>query len=415
MSERHIKVKKVSAERNLKLFAFASFIRMLGVSAIDLILVIYAINLGADAILSGIAVGAFSITQVLFQIPVAKLSDKIGRKHTLLIGMSVFATGTLLCGLAQNIYHLIVFRLVQGSGAYISVIQTFIGDLFSSEKRGRAMSYYQSGVTLGYAVGLPLGGFFASLFLNLPFFVNFGFILTSIILIYIFVDDSQTFNNNMNTEKNQKINYRKKFLRNRLFLLIIFTDCLLVFVFSSLLVFSAPFAHSFGLDTFEFSIVMVGFVLMMTLGFYLGGRYSDRVSRSNTIFFGLLIAGCFLLTLSIINTPIELVLIGAGVFLGIGIVWPTIPALVLDSIPESCRATGISIYNVFRYSSNALGPIIIGYIIGIFSLSPDDLGQGIRVSYLISGIIYFLACLVVFFFLRKYERGRKIACNSNES
>ena len=66
-----------------------------------------------------------------------------------------------------------------------------------------------------------------------------------------------------------------------------------------------------------------------------------------------------------INTPIEFVLIGEGVFLGI--IWPTVPVSVLDSISESCRVTGVSIYNVLRYSSNALGPILIGYIIEIFS------------------------------------------------
>lgn len=162
---------------------------MLGISIIDFILVIYAISLGGDPFLSGIAVGMFSIAQVLFQIPVAKLSDRIGRKKTLLMGMTIYALGTFLCGISRNIFHLIIFRFIQGSGAYISVIQAFIGDLFASEKRGRAMSYYQSGVTIGYAIGLPLGGFCASIFLNLPFFVNLGFILTSIILIYIFVDD----------------------------------------------------------------------------------------------------------------------------------------------------------------------------------------------------------------------------------
>ncbi|MHA1650664.1 MAG: MFS transporter [Candidatus Helarchaeota archaeon] len=401
-------------KKNLQILTFAAFVRMLGISIIDFILVIYAISLGGDPFLSGIAVGMFSIAQVLFQIPVAKLSDRIGRKKTLLMGMTIYALGTFLCGISRNIFHLTIFRFIQGSGAYISVIQAFIGDLFPSEKRGRAMSYYQSGVTIGYAIGLPLGGFCASIFLNLPFFVNLGFILTSIILIYIFIDDLPPLKQRLEHNYEHKINYREDFFKNKLYLLTIFTDCFVVFVFSSLLVFIAPYAQTLGLETFEFSIIMVPLVFLMTFGFFLGGRYGDRVGRSNAIFLGLSIAGTFLLIQAVVSTPFFLILIAAVVIMGIGIAWPTIPALILDSVSEQCRATGSSIYNVFRYSANALGPIIMGYIIGIFSTSPEDIGTGVRISYIISGIIYLVLCIIVFIFLRRYEMEKKRLCSSQE-
>ncbi|HUX99639.1 MAG TPA: MFS transporter, partial [Candidatus Deferrimicrobium sp.] len=336
----------ISAERNLILLSFASFVRMLGISIIDLILVIYAISLGADPFLSGLAVGAFSIAQVIFQIPMAKLSDRIGRKKTLLIGMSIFALGTLLCGIAQNISQLILFRLVQGSGAYISVIQAFIGDMFPSGSRGKAMSYYQSGVTLGYAIGLPLGGFFASLFLNLPFFVNFGLIIVSMIFIQFFVRDPEFLKVNHTVESNdkpvQKIDYKREFFQNRLFLLTTFVDCLLIFVFSSLLVFLAPFGHSLGLSTFEISMITLVLVLIMTLGFFIGGRYSDRTGRSNLILIGISIAACALLIQGLSKTPLNFIFTATFLIFGIGLAWPTVPALIMDSVSEPCRATGTS-------------------------------------------------------------------------
>lgn len=226
-NEPHPEEKQEFADRNLKILSFAAFIRMLGISIVDLILVIYATSLGADAFFSGIAVGAFSITQVVFQIPIAKLSDRIGRKGALLIGMSIFATGTILCGFAANIEQLIIFRLVQGSGAFISVMQAFIGDMFPSN-RSRAMSYYSSGVTLGYAVGLPLGGVFISVVLNLPFFFHFTLIIISMLVIYFFVEElprSQTEKN----DETHKINYREEILRNPLFLFTTLVDSLSIF------------------------------------------------------------------------------------------------------------------------------------------------------------------------------------------
>jgi len=401
-----------SASKALLPLAFASFTRMLGVSIVDLILVLYAVNLGADAFLSGIAVGAFSIAQVLLQIPMGRLSDKIGRKKTIQLGVLIYAIGTGMCGFAQNIYQLIAFRFLAGSSAYIAVIQAFLGDLFGSKERGRAMSYYSAGVTLGYAVGLPLGGLLASLFLNLPFFVNFLLAMVSFTLIHFFVDEPSGERKGKLNNNGTKINWRDLF-RNRLFLVTIGTDCLAIFVFSSLLVFITPFGRSFGYSTYDFSLIMVLLVLIMITGFIIGGKYSYRLGRSNTILIGFLIAGPLLLAQTFVTTPIGLVVIAAFLIFGIGLAWTNMPALILDSVSDpACRATATSIYNTIRFISNAIGPVVMGYVIGLYSPDPSDLSAGIRVSYLISGTIYLVACFIVFFFLRKYERQNRTICES---
>jgi len=401
-----------SSSKALLPLAFASFTRMLGVSIVDLILVLYAVNLGADAFLSGIAVGAFSIAQVLLQIPMGRLSDKIGRKKTIQLGVLIYAIGTGMCGFAQNIYQLIAFRFLAGSSAYIAVIQAFLGDLFGSKERGRAMSYYSAGVTLGYAVGLPLGGLLASLFLNLPFFVNFLLAMVSFTLIHFFVDEPSGERKGKLNNNGTKINWRDLF-RNRLFLVTIGTDCLAIFVFSSLLVFITPFGRSFGYSTYDFSLIMVLLVLIMITGFIIGGKYSYRLGRSNTILIGFLIAGPLLLAQTFVTTPIGLVVIAAFLIFGIGLAWTNMPALILDSVSDpACRATATSIYNTIRFISNAIGPVVMGYVIGLYSPDPSDLSAGIRVSYLISGTIYLVACFIVFFFLRKYERQNRTICES---
>ncbi|NVM28549.1 MAG: MFS transporter [Candidatus Helarchaeota archaeon] len=398
--------KDISAMRNLNILSFAAFVRMLGVGLVNLILAIYALELVGDVFLSGIAVGAFSITQVVFQIPIAKLSDRIGRKNTLLIGMGIFATGTLLCGVSQTIYQLIIFRLIQGSGAYISVIQALLGDLFPSEKRGRAMGRYIAAMTVGYAVGLPLGGIFVDI-PNYAFFLHFGVILISMALIYFFINESP-----ISRVKKQevKINYRQEIFKNRLFLFTVLVDCLSIFVFASLLAYIALFALSLGIEASIFSIFMIPLVLLMTLGFFLGGKYSDQIGRSKMILIGFSVAGPLILVQSIITTPVQLVIIAGILVFGLGLAWPTLQALIIDSVSEPCRATGTSVYNTFRYTSNALGPIIMAYIIGVYSPSPENIGPGIRVSYLISGIIYIIAFFLVLIFLRRFEKERHQVC-----
>jgi MFS family permease len=111
------------------------------------------------------------------------------------------------------------------------------------------------------------------------------------------------------------------------------------------------------------------------------------------------------------KTSLTFIFTGSFLIFGIGLAWPTVPALIMDSVSESCRATGTSIYNSFRYTFNALGPIVMGAVIQAFSTSPLDLGPGIRVSYFISGVIYSVVCILVFFFLRKYEKDKIAGCN----
>jgi MFS family permease len=233
------------------------------------------------------------------------------------------------------------------------------------------------------------------------------------LVIYFFVHEDRT-HLVKNKEKKVKIDYKKEIFRNKLFLLTTLVDCLSVFVFASLLVFMQTFGASLGIALEHFSFVMIPLVLVMTIGFFIGGRYSDRVGRSNMILIGFIIAGSMLLLQSLANSVVELIVIAAISVLGIGIAWPTIPALIIDSVSEPCRAAGTSVYNTFRYTGNALGPIIFGYVIALYTTVPNptpvDLAPGIRVTYVISGFIYLLAVLLVGGFVRKYEKEHRNLC-----
>lgn len=68
-----------------------------------------------------------------------KLADSIGRKPVFLFGIAVFVVGSALCGIAQNMVELILFRVIQGlgSGAVQPVAVTIIADLYTLEKRAK--------------------------------------------------------------------------------------------------------------------------------------------------------------------------------------------------------------------------------------------------------------------------------------
>jgi EmrB/QacA subfamily drug resistance transporter len=90
-----------------------------------------------------------------------KLSDLFGRRPMMMIGVSLFLLGSLLCALSQEMWQLIVFRGLQGlgAGAIFPIALSIIGDLFSPRERGRYQGLFGAVFALSSIIGPALGGF----------------------------------------------------------------------------------------------------------------------------------------------------------------------------------------------------------------------------------------------------------------
>ncbi|SMQ79384.1 drug resistance transporter, EmrB/QacA subfamily [Bacillus sp. OV166] len=106
-----------------------------------------------------------------------KLSDMYGRKKLLIIAVSIFTLGSILCGMANSISTLIIFRGVQGIGAggMIPLSMIIVGDLFTIENRGKIQAVFSSIWAISSIVGPVLGSFFVEaltwrwiFFINIP-------------------------------------------------------------------------------------------------------------------------------------------------------------------------------------------------------------------------------------------------------
>jgi EmrB/QacA subfamily drug resistance transporter len=90
-----------------------------------------------------------------------KLSDIFGRKQVYLVAMLLFMGGSVLCGQAQTMEQLILFRAVQGVGAggVLPLAFTIIGELFSLEKRARLQGLFSGVWGVSSVIGPLIGGF----------------------------------------------------------------------------------------------------------------------------------------------------------------------------------------------------------------------------------------------------------------
>jgi multidrug resistance protein len=150
-----------------KVFPLSSilFLRFLGLFLVLPVLSVYALELdGATPFLVGVIVGGYALTQAIFQVPFGTMSDKIGRKPTILFGLLVFLVGSILCAYSTDIYTLMIGRFLQGAGAIGSVVTAMIADLVEEETRGKAMAIMGGFIALSFALAMGLGPVLASHF-----------------------------------------------------------------------------------------------------------------------------------------------------------------------------------------------------------------------------------------------------------
>ncbi|HJT51988.1 MAG TPA: MFS transporter, partial [Nitrosospira sp.] len=128
-------------------------LRMLGMFIILPVFAFYAEHLpgGDNYTLIGIALGAYGLTQAILQIPFGWLSDRIGRKPVIYMGLILFAIGSFVAAAASDIYIVILGRVIQGAGAISAAVMALAADLTREEHRTKAMA----------AIGMTIGATFA--------------------------------------------------------------------------------------------------------------------------------------------------------------------------------------------------------------------------------------------------------------
>lgn len=133
-------------------------LRMLGLFLILPVFSVHASTLpgGENTALVGLALGIYGLTQCFGQLPFGMASDKYGRKRIIVIGLILFAVGSFVAAVADDIYWVIIGRAVQGAGAISAAVTALIADSTRDEHRTKAMAMVGASIGLTFAASLIL-------------------------------------------------------------------------------------------------------------------------------------------------------------------------------------------------------------------------------------------------------------------
>ncbi|MDY0179922.1 MFS transporter [Aliarcobacter skirrowii] len=166
--------------------SFIIALRFFGLFIVLPVISVYAFTLqGANATLVGIVVGGYALTQVIFQTPFGIMSDKLGRKGTIVTGLLLFAIGSFICAIAVDIFTLMLGRLLQGAGAIGAVVTAMISDVVKEEQRSKAMAIMGGFIGISFALAMGLSPLISGM-AGVPALFYITMVL-SLIAIYILV------------------------------------------------------------------------------------------------------------------------------------------------------------------------------------------------------------------------------------
>jgi len=342
-------------------------LRFFGLFLVLPLISLYAYNLeGATPFLVGVVVGGYAITQMIFQVPFGTMSDKWGRKPTIIFGIVLFGIGSLICALTNDIYMLILGRFLQGAGAIGAVVTAMISDIVKEESRGKAMAMMGGTIALSFALAMFFGPFIGGLYgMHTLFWITFVVAVVSIVILVTAVPNPPKITHSYE----EKVNY-VELLRNQNLLTMNITNFLQkgLMTFAFVLI-PVVMTKTFGFETSELYKVYLPALILGVIAMGPSAVMAEKKGKYKLMLsIGIAFFALSFGIMGFVSSDI-LFIIGITIFfVGFNIHEPIMQSLTTKFARVNQKGTVLGVFNSFGYLGTFFGGLIGGYVIEFHSL-----------------------------------------------
>jgi DHA1 family solute carrier family 18 vesicular amine transporter 1/2 len=388
---------QTAEQKNSLIVVFiAIFTDMIICTMITPILPKYSLSLGVSQTNIGLLFGSYSLALLITTPILGVISDKIGRRQPMILGLFGLAVATILFAFSANFQMLVIARILQGTSAAITWLAglALLADVFPSEQRGKAMGFAITGQSLGVLIGPTLGGLLFQIGgYRIPFYLATALAIIDGILRICLLKDSRDI-------KKEKYTSPFSMFKSSKILVVLGAVCVGAVVPSLL----EPTLSIHYQEKLSASPSIIGLLfgcstLSMAIAAPIVGTLSSKFGNAKCTFLGLLLTAIFLPCLLISNSVLLQIpfIMLLGISLGIAIV----PCL--NNLSDLSEKSGIKSYGVIfgAYNIAYSFGMIIGPMVG--SSLVDKLG--ILEAYILIGLCVLLYS--VFFIIKNSYNPNK--------
>lgn len=350
------------------------FIDLIGFGMVIPFLSYYAREYGASGIAVGAVVGVYSIMQFFFAPVWGRLSDRVGRRPVLLIGLTASFTGYLLFAFTRSLTLLFVSRIIAGiGGANIGTAQAYIADATSEENRAKGMGLIGAAFGLGFILGPPMSGILAAIGTArglpgnlLPGLVAAGLSFTAFLLALSVLSESKPPNLAPRSGVPPQFDRRLwRELRGNTLLAALMAGLFLTLLAVAGMEVSVTIhgRERFGFRQLDMAYLFL-FMGVIVAGIQGGllGRIVRRLGEKRTIVLG---AASFTLGFALVPLIWQVPLLYVVAFfiaVGQGLCYPVLTALVSKASPPRERGSFLGLATSVGSLARFLGPIVSGFL-----------------------------------------------------
>jgi len=372
------------------------FLVMVGFGIIIPVLPFYAEEIGANPTELGLLMAVYSLMQLIFAPMWGQVSDRIGRKPVMMIGIAGLAVSFFIQAISTELWMLFAARVLGGilSAANMPTAMAYVADITTEENRGKGMGIVGAATGLGFVFGPAIGGIFSKISLSTPFYLASGSSFITLMLVFILLKESKLKNSQSSKEKTS---IWKAF--NGAISILFVVQLLISLSLSGLEATFAYFAaKKAGLDSIQLGYIfmIMGFGSAMVQG-GLVGKMTKKYGESSVILGGMIVSAvgfCLILLVHNFTTAaIYLTIFG----LGNGVIRPSVSSL-LTKTSTAGHGSSTGLLSSFDSLGRIIGPPLGGWL---FSMA-------VGLPYISGAIITIVAFLLFVVFRPKVIKAKAL-------